>query len=387
MTKPLILVTGGPVAVNLDAVKIITNKFKGGRMLALANDLSMLGARVIYLSSLPPPADWLNLGVELERHTGFDDYMAKVSMLSTVSDAVVLGAAVANLIPDRRWQELNLKAGKFPSHNYDEGDPVPVLFRIAPRIINRVREAAPRTKLIGFKLLSGVSSEDLIAAAGVTQRESMAHLVVANDATRLDDKFGVTPEGGSFGIDNLPELIYGIATDEHYQTRLVDNSPAEKEEARLAYRKMKKLIDLYSDRLLRGTQPDGMIFGCIAEKFEREPGFLISGRGKRDLHTRTIVRSVNHDDLIVESSQGLGKASLNAPLIDRIFTRIPDARAVVHCHECLSEGEWEHLPYYQPGTVRDSQRDFPTEWHNKGQTWMGQIRFYIKGHGEFLVLK
>jgi len=53
------LVTGGPVHVHLDYVKIITNKFKGGRMEALCQGLFDLGHDVIYLTSRhTPPKTW-----------------------------------------------------------------------------------------------------------------------------------------------------------------------------------------------------------------------------------------------------------------------------------------------------------------------------------------
>lgn len=38
-----ILITGGPVHANLDAVKIITNRFRGGRMVDLAIKLGERG--------------------------------------------------------------------------------------------------------------------------------------------------------------------------------------------------------------------------------------------------------------------------------------------------------------------------------------------------------
>ena len=44
-----ILVTGGPVHAHLDSVKIITNRFKGGLMAELADNLSGL-TEVTYLS-------------------------------------------------------------------------------------------------------------------------------------------------------------------------------------------------------------------------------------------------------------------------------------------------------------------------------------------------
>ena len=72
-----ILVTGGPVHAYLDSVKIITNRFKGGLMADLADNLSGL-TEVTYLSpaklgSVLPKNQFKN--INLIEHKGFEDYM------------------------------------------------------------------------------------------------------------------------------------------------------------------------------------------------------------------------------------------------------------------------------------------------------------------------
>jgi len=401
MSRPRILVTGGAVAAKLDAVKLITNKFKGGWMLSLAHSLSKLGARVNYLASDLPRYDAQLEGVEWVKHSGFDDYMEKVQLLSKSCDAVVLGAAVANLILDKRWQELTLQDGKFPSHNYEEGDPVPVLMRIAPRVINTVRKHAPKTKLIGFKLLSGVDHDSLIRAAQLTQRESKANLVFANDATDLHKRFGVTPEGGEFFVEDLAQIIFDMATDEHYKSIsdrrefcYEDHPGLPKEEpVRDAAKRLIEEVARYRCDLELGKQESGIFFGCVAVRVADNTGrFVISARGKTQLLDWTVVCRVDHKDrtLVVPENKytskriKINKASLNAPLIDRIFKKVPEANAVIHWHEHDKRRmtPMHTLPYAQPGTVRDTDRDFPVEWNENGQ-----IRFTIAGHGEFLVVR
>ena len=44
-----ILITGGPVHAYLDAVKIITNRFKGGLIAQLATDILSYDARIHYV--------------------------------------------------------------------------------------------------------------------------------------------------------------------------------------------------------------------------------------------------------------------------------------------------------------------------------------------------
>ena len=124
-----ILITGGPVHAYLDAVKIITNKFKGGLMCELAELLLYEDVTITYLTakgSKIPDAVELDDGSKIRKvsatviyHDGFEDYQKKVLDLAPKFDAVILGAAVANLIP------LHPLKGKFPSHNYKPGDVIP----------------------------------------------------------------------------------------------------------------------------------------------------------------------------------------------------------------------------------------------------------------------
>lgn len=111
-----ILISGGPVPAYLDDVKIITNRFKGGWMASLAEQMSThpyeQEHEVTYLTSADarqPQLHDLNLfgprgdrrNLEVVHHYGFHDYMDKVLHIAPQMDAIILGAAVANLIPKR----------------------------------------------------------------------------------------------------------------------------------------------------------------------------------------------------------------------------------------------------------------------------------------------
>ena len=115
-----ILVTAGPVHAKLDAVKIVTNRFKGGRMAALASALAYRRHSVTCLTSrhVIPLNKVRHATLALATHDGFNDYMEKVERFAPEVDMAVLGAAVANLIPEPPWGADQ----KFPSHDYQEGD-------------------------------------------------------------------------------------------------------------------------------------------------------------------------------------------------------------------------------------------------------------------------
>ena len=209
-----ILITGGAVHGKLDDVKIITNRFRGGLMADLACALSG-DFEIVYLTSkgsvLPHNV------TEIIYHDGLYDYQEKVLQLAPDMDAVILGGAVANLIPQAPFD------GKFPSHNYKPGDVVNIPFVIAPRIIDQVKKVAPKTCLVGFKLLSGVSKEDLFEAAYGVLQESGASIVIANDAKDLTQKYIVTKEKTMIPCDisETTKFLIKLINSQYYSTKVL----------------------------------------------------------------------------------------------------------------------------------------------------------------------
>lgn len=372
-----ILVTGGPVHTKLDAVKIITNRFKGGRMKALALALAVRGHDVIYLGSKYDEPARAENGLPLTNvgHDGFTDYMDIVTHVSAGVDMVVLGAAVANLVPEPPW-DVNQK---FPSHDYEEGDLVNVPFRVAPRVINLVKEANPRCTLIGFKLLSGVSDDELVRAAYTIVRDSGAALVVANDAKDLDRQLLVTREQSVRERRShlLANTLNRMARDEHYATVWrAEGVPGIPD----AMDRYFRVVGEHREAIEKYGTVGNQVFGCVAVKVEGG-GFLCSPRGKNTVHEDPVyVHKVHHrirhvlvGKTIYLDNESPPKASLNAPLLHNIFKSDPRVWGIVHTHQ-TGTGLLT-LPYAPPGTIRDSQRDVPTE------------DFEIRSHGTFTHLR
>jgi hypothetical protein len=345
MSSPKILVTGGPVHGYLDAVKIITNRFKGGMMAAIADDLNRT-AEVIYLTvkGTRIPGDCC----QVLYHDGIDDYMEQVLKLAPECDAVVLGAAVANLVP------ANSLKGKFPSHNYKEGDEFPIMFKIAPRVVNYVKKVAPKTKLFAFKLLSGVPHEELINAAHDIAIDSHAEAVFANDATDLEHKYAVTKEKSI-----IPMTLMDVATfimdrvgEKHYSTEIYDWSGEDNsEEVGKAVLNMASLVGLYG-ALMHPVGKDDYVFGSLAARINGTNSFVTTTRGKKDLSDVALVKAVLEADHMVFASQ---KATLNAPLLDHVFKSLPNCEMIVHLH--TFDESLPTLPYATPGTSGDTNRE------------------------------
>lgn len=167
-----IVISLGVIPAKLDAVKYIGNKFNGGLILRLALELSELGHSVEIVKWKYNKID--TTGVD-NVHNVDDINEYQTFMQLNHYDIYILGAAVANLMPVEPWK------GKFPSHNYSEGDEINIKFKICPRIINQIKKNHPRSTLIGFKLSTGSYLD-----AFETLKESNADLVIYNNPSDLD---------------------------------------------------------------------------------------------------------------------------------------------------------------------------------------------------------
>lgn len=209
-----VIVTAGPIPASLDSVKYITNRFKGRMGAATARFLSQVGHNVTMVCfKYSEIARESHPGVNIVTVDDVKDYCSTVASLAQRADAVVLAAAVANLMPSEPW------TGKFPSHQYEVGSTFNVQFEIAPRVIDLIKKVNPRCCLIAYKLLDGDHNE-LIEAARKIIRESGANAVFANSPDDLKNKSLVLPEGGVIPmtyrvhnkwIDRMINLRYNVS--------------------------------------------------------------------------------------------------------------------------------------------------------------------------------
>ena len=64
-------------------------------------------------------------------------------------------------------------------------DNLMVKLGLTPKVISSIKEFDPSIKLIGFKLLDGVSKEELISVASRLREKNKADYIVANDLSRI----------------------------------------------------------------------------------------------------------------------------------------------------------------------------------------------------------
>jgi phosphopantothenoylcysteine decarboxylase/phosphopantothenate--cysteine ligase len=172
-TSPLkgrrILVTGGPTPVPIDNVRLITNRFSGKLGTAIADELTLRGAKVQFVlgkTGLVPPEY-----IECTRARNFDEYRDAVMATLGEGDyaAGIFSAAVAD------YKTSKVAEGKIPSGGALQSlDLVPT-----EKVIDLVREKFPDVPMVSFKYQENLAHEELMGIA--RSRVDKGHLaVVAN---------------------------------------------------------------------------------------------------------------------------------------------------------------------------------------------------------------
>lgn len=168
-----VLMTAGPTVEYIDPVRVITNVSTGMTGMCVARCLVEAGAQVTIVygpGSHKPPTGARVVPVRTSREMAG----ALDRELEGSPDVVIMAAAVSDYAPLR-------PSGKKIKSSEDV-DSIPV--RRVPKMINRVRDACAGAFLVGFKAETGVSAEDLVAAARGQLDSARADLVVANDVGR-----------------------------------------------------------------------------------------------------------------------------------------------------------------------------------------------------------
>lgn len=198
-----ILITSGGTKIPLDPVRSLTNMSKGSFGSRLATAALYSGSEVIYVAAkdaaTPFSANFDLIENNFEsnlsklnflnkfhqtfhhlytekRYETFDDYffLLQRTIEEQQPDVVMLAAAVSD------YRCKNYSKSKIRS-NQD----LVVELEEAPKVISLIKDWAPNTFLVGFKLLVGATDEELIQASRNSITKNGCDLVVANDWIKL----------------------------------------------------------------------------------------------------------------------------------------------------------------------------------------------------------
>ncbi|MHA2301110.1 MAG: phosphopantothenoylcysteine decarboxylase domain-containing protein, partial [Candidatus Thorarchaeota archaeon] len=184
------VVTAGPTRGWMDRVRFITNPSSGRMGIEIARNISFRGGTVdlvIGPTAVEPPASVGVVNVETP-----NEMMNAVmkSLKKSKTTVMISAAAVLDYMPLEKI-ESKMASGK---------DTLSVDFEPTPKIIEVVREKYKKMFIVGFKVESEVTDEELEKRARAKIDAGICDLVVANDAYR---------EGVAFGTDTNEVLIVG----------------------------------------------------------------------------------------------------------------------------------------------------------------------------------
>ena len=358
-----ILVTCGPIPGRLDSVKYITNRFKGGlsfrtaQELSFENKVTILKWKYTDITGITP---FQLANINVVNINDVYDYYNYIA--SHQFDCYILAAAVANLIPSNPWE------GKFPSHNFKEGDVFEIKFTIAPRAIDIVKQKWPKSTLIGYKLFDG-TEEELIKAGFETLNHSRANCVFANHpATAKNEKIVLLPDGSAHKMDwdqhiNFIKRVINLQwyTTETYQMIPVEGS---------LVKNLQELLDRIK------VHSNGYYYGTVAIKIG---GNIISStRGKRGSGWGKNM-SVDHENRIMKGD----KMTLNIPFLDLLYKKVPGYPVILHAHNLLEDCPGRsvvRIPHYFDGTSETVEA--AEKYLTNDSRWV-----YVENHGYYAMFE
>jgi phosphopantothenoylcysteine decarboxylase/phosphopantothenate--cysteine ligase len=135
-----ILIIGGPASESIDDVRLITNRSSGKTAIELVKEAFYRGGNVdlLYGPGSATPPDFINV----ENFESLDDLQNLLKKKNLEKyDIIIICAALSDYIPKK-------KNGKIPSGK----DKLVIEFTQAQKIISKLRDKAPNSKIIGFKV-------------------------------------------------------------------------------------------------------------------------------------------------------------------------------------------------------------------------------------------
>ncbi|MEX2783903.1 phosphopantothenate--cysteine ligase [Streptococcus sp. H49] len=226
-----ILITSGGTREKIDAVRSIANHASGSLGKQIAEKFLAQGHQVTLVTTKTAvkPARQPNLC--LAEITDVSSLIQTLEPLVKTHDLLIHSMAVSDYTPvymtdlDEVQQAENvteLLNRKNSEQKISSAADYQVLFlKKTPKVISLVKQWNPQIKLIGFKLLAGVSKDTLFAAARKSLINNQASYILANDLFEIKADshhaflLGHTEVHEAFTKSEIAQLIYekGIQND------------------------------------------------------------------------------------------------------------------------------------------------------------------------------
>ncbi len=199
-----IVITAGGTSEKIDNVRKITNSSSGKLGLTIANHLlkendDLIIYYVCSKNSLRPLDKRIKV-IEIDGTISLKNKIENL-LLNEKIDYFIHSMAVSDYMTDYVTTIERIKASIKNTSNLEEAfsnieiingnkissyeDNLVIVLKQTPKIISIIKDLSPQTYLVGFKLLDGVSKEELISVAKKLRDKNKCDLVVANDLATI----------------------------------------------------------------------------------------------------------------------------------------------------------------------------------------------------------
>lgn len=199
-----IVITAGGTSEKIDNVRKITNSSSGKLGMTIANYLlkendDLIIYYVCSKNSLRPLDKRIKV-IEIDGTISLKNEIENL-LLNEKIDYFIHSMAVSDYMTDYVTTIERIKASIRNTSNLEEAfsnieiitgnkissyeDNLVIVLKQTPKIISIIKDLSPQTYLVGFKLLDGVSNEELISVAKKLRDKNKCDLVVANDLATI----------------------------------------------------------------------------------------------------------------------------------------------------------------------------------------------------------
>lgn len=185
LTGKKVVITSGGTFEKWDNVRGHTNLSKGTMGCYLAEAALAKGAHVIYMHGVFAQQPLNKEAMQRIQFEGIEDLGEQLKNLLQKEpiDYVIMAVAGSDWLIDKVFDQSGnelTEKGKMPSD-----EPPIIHFKKAPKILAQIKNWAPKTTLVGFKLEATNDEAYLIERASLRMEAAQANYMVANSSQSL----------------------------------------------------------------------------------------------------------------------------------------------------------------------------------------------------------
>lgn len=193
------IITAGGTSEKIDNVRKITNSSSGKLGCVIADTIleEIDDARIYYIcsrNSIRPKSDKVKV-IEIEgvldlknkvefllENDNIDFFIHSMAVSDYMTDYITTLDKLKKCLVNDGFSNVNKISGNKIS-SYE--DNLVIVLKQTPKVISVIKDASPKTFLVGFKLLDGVCDEKLIYVGRELMKKNNCDVVVANDLSNI----------------------------------------------------------------------------------------------------------------------------------------------------------------------------------------------------------